>query len=146
MIAALSAYAGLFAAAFLAATIVPAQSESVLVALLATGTLPAWSLVAVASVGNVLGSILNWWLGGQVERFKSRRWFPVSEEALAKAQASYAKWGRWSLLLSWVPIIGDPITVAAGVMRERLAVFAALVGIAKTARYVALAWGYFAVV
>lgn len=146
MIAALSAYAGLFAAAFLAATIVPAQSESVLVALLATGTLPAWSLVAVASIGNVLGSVLNWWLGGQLERFKSRRWFPVSQAALAKAQASYAKWGRWSLLLSWVPIIGDPITVAAGVMRERLAVFATLVGIAKTARYIALALGFQAMV
>lgn len=146
MIAALSAYAGLFVAAFLAATIIPAQSEGVLVALLATGAYPAWALVAVASVGNVAGSVLNWWLGGQVERFKTRRWFPVSQKALARAQASYAKWGRWSLLLSWVPIIGDPITVAAGVMRERLAVFATLVGIAKTARYVVLAWGFQAVV
>jgi membrane protein YqaA with SNARE-associated domain len=137
-----TAYVGLFAAAFLAATIIPAQSESVLVALLAQRSHPAWALVAVASVGNVLGSVVNWWLGRGLERFKGRRWFPVSEAALAKAQARYSRYGRWSLLLSWVPIIGDPITVAAGVMRERIWIFVALVGAAKTLRYVFLAFGY----
>lgn len=138
----ITAYVSLFAAAFLAATIIPAQSESVLVALLAQRSHPAWALVAVASVGNVLGSVVNWWLGRGVERFKDRRWFPVSEAALARAQARYASYGRWSLLLSWVPIIGDPITVAAGVMRERFWIFVTLVGIAKTMRYVFLAYGY----
>lgn len=137
-----SAYAGLFVAAFLAATVIPAQSEAVLVALLAHRSHPVWALVAVASVGNVLGSIVNWWLGRGIERFKSRRWFPVSAESLSRAQEWYARYGRWSLLLSWVPIIGDPITVAAGVMRERLWVFTALVGIAKTLRYVVLAYAY----
>ncbi len=135
-------YVGLFAAAFLAATIIPAQSESVLVALLAQRSHSAWALVAVASVGNVLGSVVNWWLGRGLERFKGRRWFPVSEVGLAKAQARYARYGRWSLLLSWVPIIGDPITVAAGVMRERFLIFVTLVGIAKTLRYVVLAKAY----
>lgn len=135
-------YLGLFVAAFLAATLIPAQSESVLVALLAQKSHPAWALVTVASVGNVLGSVVNWWLGRSLERFKGRRWFPVSEAALAKAQARYARYGRWSLLLSWVPIIGDPITVAAGVMRERLWVFTALVTIAKTLRYIVLAKAY----
>jgi membrane protein YqaA with SNARE-associated domain len=135
-------YVGLFAAAFLAATIIPAQSESVLVALLAQRSHSAWALVLVASVGNVLGSVVNWWLGRGLERFKGRRWFPVSEAALTKAQARYARYGRWSLLLSWVPIIGDPITVAAGVMRERFLIFVTLVGIAKTLRYVVLAKAY----
>lgn len=137
-----AAYVSLFAAAFLAATIIPAQSEGVLVALLAQQSHSAWALVAVASIGNVLGSVVNWWLGRGIERFKGRRWFPVSQAALAKAQARYARYGRWSLLLSWVPIIGDPITVVAGVMRERLWIFVTLVGIAKTLRYVALAYAY----
>ncbi len=135
-------YLGLFVAALLAATLIPAQSESVLVALLAQHGHPAWALVAVASFGNVLGSVINWWLGRGLERFKGRRWFPVSEAALAKAQDRYARYGRWSLLLSWVPIIGDPITVAAGVMRERLWVFTALVAVAKTVRYIVLAKAY----
>jgi membrane protein YqaA with SNARE-associated domain len=136
------AVGGLFLAAFLAATVIPAQSEALLVALLAQGRHAAWLLVGVASLGNVLGSIVNWWLGRGLEQFKGRRWFPVSEAALAKAQARYARYGRWSLLLSWVPIIGDPITVVAGVMRERLWVFTLLVGLAKTLRYVVLAEAY----
>jgi membrane protein YqaA with SNARE-associated domain len=137
-----SAYAGLFVAAFLAATVIPAQSEGLLVALLAQGSYDPWALIGVASVGNVLGSIVNWWLGRGIERFKDRRWFPVSEQALSRAQARYARYGRWSLLLSWVPIIGDPITVVAGVMRERLWIFTLLVGAAKTLRYVFLAYAY----
>ena len=139
-----TAYVSLFMAAFLAATIVPAQSEGLLVALMAQGAHPACALVAVASVGNVLGSVVNWWLGRGIEHYKGRRWFPVSEAALTKAQARYARYGRWSLLLSWMPIIGDPITVVAGVMRERFWIFAALVGAAKTLRYVFLAWAYLA--
>jgi membrane protein YqaA with SNARE-associated domain len=137
-----SAYLGLFASAFLAATIVPAQSEGVLVALIAAARHPVWALVAVASLGNVLGSLVNWWLGRYVEHFRGRRWFPVSDAALARAQAHYARWGRWSLLLSWVPVIGDPLTLVAGIRRERLWVFLALVAIANTGRYVALAAGF----
>jgi len=138
----LTAYVSLFAASFLAATVIPAQSEGLLVFLLAQRSHSAWALVIVASVGNVLGSIVNWWLGRGLERFKGRRWFPVSEVALAKAQDRYARYGRWSLLLSWVPIIGDRITVVAGVMRERFWIFVALVGFAKTLRYVVLANAY----
>jgi membrane protein YqaA with SNARE-associated domain len=131
-------YAGLFSAAFFAATILPAQSEALLLALTATGNYPVWLLVAVASCGNVLGALVNWWLGRGVEHFKNRKWFPVKESSLVKAQNWYEKYGRWSLLLSWVPFIGDPITVAAGALRERLSVFLLLVGIAKTTRYIAL--------
>lgn len=131
-------YAGLFLSAFLAATILPMQSEAVLVGLLLTGHSP-YTVVAVASLGNVLGSIVNWVLGRGIERFRHRRWFPVDEQSFDRAQAWYRKYGKWSLLLSWAPIIGDPLTLIAGVLRERLAVFVLLVTIAKTARYVALA-------
>ncbi|GAB3051520.1 YqaA family protein [Stenotrophomonas tumulicola] len=129
---------GLFLAAFVAATLVPAQSEAVLVALLVGGGNP-WLLVAVATAGNVLGAMLNWWLGRQALRFQGRRWFPVSPALLQQAQAWYHRYGRWSLLLSWAPVIGDPITLAAGVMREPLRMFLPLVLLAKAGRYVVLA-------
>ncbi|HEY0503402.1 MAG TPA: YqaA family protein [Lysobacter sp.] len=131
-------YLGLFASAFIAATLLPAQSEGVMVGLLLAGYVP-WLLVLVASVGNVLGSTVNWFLGREATRFADRRWFPVKPAALARAQAWYARYGKWTLLLSWVPVIGDPLTLAAGVMRERLGVFLLLVALAKTGRYVVLA-------
>jgi membrane protein YqaA with SNARE-associated domain len=131
-------YAGLFAVALGAASILPMQSEPVLVALLLLGDQPVWALVAVASLGNTLGSCINWLLGRAVERFRDRRWFPVPPEKLARAEGWYARWGRWSLLMSWAPIIGDPLTVMAGVLREPFWTFLLLVAIAKTGRYIVL--------
>lgn len=132
-------YAGLFTVALLAATVVPMQSEAALVALLLAGDQPATLLVVVASIGNTLGAIINWALGRTVERFRDRRWFPMSDASLSRAQAWYRHYGRWSLLLSWVPLIGDPLTVAAGVLREPFQTFVLLVAAAKTARYIVLA-------
>lgn len=135
----LAAYVSLFLAAFAAATLVPAQSEAVLIGLLASNTFSPVALLLVATLGNVLGSLINWLLGRSVERLKHKRWFPVSERQLARAQASYHRYGRWSLLLSWVPIIGDPLTVVAGMLREPLWSFILLVTLAKGARYLVLA-------
>ncbi|HWV52651.1 YqaA family protein [Pseudorhodoplanes sp.] len=137
----LAAYAGLFAVAFVAATILPAQSELALVGLLLTGKFSPVLLIAVAAAGNILGSCVNWLLGGFAERFRDRKWFPVSAQALDKAQGWYRRYGRWSLLLSWMPVIGDPLTVAAGFLREPFWSFLVLVTIAKTVRYVLLALG-----
>ncbi len=136
-----AAYAGLFAAAFISATILPGHSEVALVGLLLTGKFTLLSLIAVASAGNILGSCLNWLLGGFFERFRDRKWFPVSPQSLDKAQGWYRRYGRWSLLMSWVPVIGDPLTVAAGFLREPFWSFLVLVAIAKIARYVLLALG-----
>lgn len=134
-----SVYLGLFLAAFGAASLLPLQSEAVLVGLLLGGGQPVAVLLAVASVGNVLGSVLNAALGRGLERFRERRWFPVSPARLERAKATYRRYGRWSLLLSWVPVIGDPLTLVAGVMREPWWSFLLLVGLAKTGRYLVLA-------
>lgn len=133
------AYISLFASALIAATILPMQSEAVLVGLLIADNQPATFLILTATIGNVLGSVLNWVLGRYLLRFKDRRWFPASDQKLTRAQGWYRRYGRWSLLASWVPIIGDPLTVMAGVMREPLGMFLLLVTIAKAVRYLVLA-------
>lgn len=131
-------YAGLFLTAFAAATILPVQSEVALVALVLTENYPVWLLVSVVSLGNVLGSVVNWLLGRGIERFRDRRWFPVRSTSLDRAQGWYRRYGKWSLLLSWAPIIGDPLTVVAGALREPFPTFLALVTFAKVARYLVL--------
>ena len=135
----LSAYPALFLSAFGAATLLPLQSEAVLVALLLAGQPPLWALLLVATLGHVLGSWVNWLLGRSIEHYRERRWFPVSPARLQQAQNWYARYGRWSLLLSWMPVIGDPLTLVAGVMRERLWIFMAIVTLAKAGRYAVLA-------
>lgn len=128
-----------FLSALVAATILPAQSEAVLVYHLTQRPDQAILLVTIASLGNVLGSVINWILGRFLRRFQHYRWFPASPEKLAQAQRVYDRYGRYSLLLSWVPIIGDPITIVAGIMREPLIRFLIWVSIAKVGRYVFLA-------
>lgn len=130
-------YLGLFLSALMAATILPAQSEAAVAGMLLSGHRP-WLVIAVASVGNVLGSVINWWLGTQAAVLGHRRWFPLKPARIAGASGWYRRYGRWSLLLSWVPVVGDPLTLVAGLMHERLVVFLLLVGIAKTGRYVVL--------
>ncbi len=134
-----AALVSLFLVSFAAATIFPAQSEGVLATLILKTDIHAFILVAVASVANILGACLNWFLGVYVETLKNRKWFPVKEKSLERAKAFYKKYGRWSLLLCWVPFIGDPLTVMAGVMKERFLVFLLLVSVAKIGRYIALA-------
>lgn len=136
---AFAALAGLFVAAFGAATVLPFQSEVVLVAMVAAGTAPVWLMLLVASVGNTLGSVVNWWLGRYVEHFRGRRWFPVTAAQLDRAQAWYARWGVWTLLLSWAPF-GDGFTVVAGIMRTPLWLFTMVVAAVKTGRYMVVVW------
>ena len=138
-------YGALFAAAFLSATLFPFQSEAVLFGMLIAEHYQWWLLILVASTGNILGSVANWFLGRFLAHFEGRRWFPVTREKMARAEAWYHRYGRWTLLMSWVPVIGDPLTLVAGVLREPLPVFIMLVAIAKTTRYlivggVSLGW------
>lgn len=134
------ALTGLFLAAFLAATILPAQSELVLAAMIIGGQYDLALLLAVATAGNTLGAVVHWVLGRFVERFRDKRWFPLSPAKLDRATGWYQRWGKWSLLLSWAPVIGDALTLVAGVLRVRLATFVTLVLLAKGGRYLVLAW------
>jgi membrane protein YqaA with SNARE-associated domain len=132
-------YLGLFSAAFIAATLLPGQSVLVLAGLLVLGEQPAWALITVATAGSVLGSGTNWLLGRHFMHVKDRRWFPAKGESMDKAAAWYRKYGRWSLLLSWAPFIGGPLTVIAGMLREPFASFCCIVLVAKLGRYLVVA-------
>jgi membrane protein YqaA with SNARE-associated domain len=130
--------AGLFFTALLAATVLPAQSEFLLAGLHLTGQYDRFVLVAVATAGNVLGSVINWVLGRYLIHFQDRRWFPIKGRALERATRFYQRWGVWTLLLAWTPLIGDPLTLVAGVFRTSLWVFVPLVTIGKLARYLGI--------
>lgn len=131
-------YLAVFLSAFVAATFLPAQSEAVLSFYILSAPQTVFALILVATVGNVLGSVVNWVLGFYAIRFQNRKWFPATPSQMKRAEKFYRKCGRYSLLLSWVPFIGDPITVIAGVLREPILSFLLLVIIAKSARYIAL--------
>jgi len=134
-------YGGLFLSAFLAATVLPFSSEAVLAGLYAAkGGAEAGALLATASAGNTLGSFANFLLGRFFIHWRGARWFPVTAERLERAGAWFRRFGSWSLLFAWVPVVGDPLTVAAGVLRVNVWLFLTLVGIGKCARYVAVLW------
>jgi len=129
-------YFKLFLISFLAATVLPLSSEIVLTTMLLTNLFEKNLLLVFASLGNILGSVLNWYLGKKINLYKDKKWFPVSAERLKKSQYYFNKYGLWSLLIAWVPIIGDPITLLAGVLNVRLSIFLFLVSISKISRYV----------
>ncbi len=129
---------GLFVAAFLAATPIPFQSEVVFLALLALNTAEPWVLVAIASVGNTLGSCVTYGLGRGLGGARGAGWFPLTATQMARAEGWFRHWGLWALLLSWAPG-GDLIVALSGVLRVPVWAFLALVAFAKTARYAVVA-------
>ena len=130
------AYLGLFSFSFLAATIVPFSSEVVLATLLATENYNKVLLLFVASLGNILGSSFNWVLGIYSLKFQNKKWFPFKETQIERSSKWFSKFGKWSLLFAWVPIVGDPLTFVAGLLRVRFFDFIILVAIGKVSRYV----------
>lgn len=129
------AFLTLFLAAFGAATILPGSSEVLLSALLIEHPASLWPLLAVATIGNTLGAVVNWVLGRFLVHFQDRRWFPVSRQRLAQAHRLFERYGYPLMLLSWLPVVGDPLTVAAGALKARFLPFLLLVLIGKAARY-----------
>lgn len=132
-------YVSMFAAAFLAATVFPAQSEILLVSLLLGGKQDTAVLLASATAGNTLGSMVNWTMGRFLSHYRDRAWFPLKPSLFDRAVGWYNRWGIWSLLLSWAPFVGDPLTVVAGVLRADFWRFTAVVLLAKGGRYAFLA-------
>lgn len=134
---------GLFAASFLAATILPLSSELVLGYLL-TQEFHVFGTVAVATLGNVLGSLTNYGLGLAGARVLLEKIFRVSPKEIALAQERFKTHGTLCLLLAWVPGIGDPLTVVAGMLKINIWIFLALVGLGKLARYIVVSWAVLA--
>ena len=129
--------AGLFAVTFLAATILPAQSEILLLVMATTERYALLTLLIVASIGNILGSCANYAIGYALADSKKLTRY-INEKKRLRAEGWYQKFGRWSLLLSWAPFIGDPLTIAAGLLRDRFLYFVVIVTVAKTGRYMAV--------
>lgn len=132
-------YASLFFTALIAATFFPLSSEALLVSLLHQGYSPLL-LGLVATLGNTLGSCINWYLGRQCLHFQHKKWFPVSPAQLQRAQQQFQRYGIYSLLFAWLPLVGDPLTLLAGVMRVQFPLFVVLVAAGKALRYTLVIW------
>ena len=131
-------YFSLFVLSFLVATIIPFGSEVYFASLLAMEKYSSILLLIVASTGNILGSVFNWVCGYYAAYFLKKKWFPIKQKQIDKASMFFIKYGKWSLLFSWVPFIGDPITFVAGTLRYSLIPFVILVSIGKVGRYLVI--------
>ena len=128
-------YLSLFTISFLAATILPFSSELTLGGLIATSNYNNLLLLIVSSFGNVLGSAVNWALGFYSRNFTTKKWFPFNETQIERSTKWFRKFGKWSLLFAWIPLVGDPLTLVAGLLRVRFLDFIILVAIGKVNRY-----------
>ena len=131
-------YLSLFGISFLAATILPFSSELSLAGLISTSNFNNSLLLIAASLGNILGSVVNWFIGFYSRNFTSKKWFPFNELQITTSSKWFEKFGKWSLLFAWVPILGDPLTLVAGLLRVRFLDFIILVAIGKVSRYLVI--------
>tara|TARA_B110001452_G_C15152761_1_gene401175 strand:+ start:624 stop:1037 length:414 start_codon:yes stop_codon:yes gene_type:complete len=131
-------YLSLFVVSFLSATIFPASSELTLIGLISMNTYNTFSLLSAASLGNIMGSALNWFLGFYILRYINKKWFPFSQDQIDRASSWFKRFGIWSLLFAWLPFIGDPLTLIAGILRIKFIFFIILVSVGKILRYLAL--------
>ena len=136
----LAVYGGLFLSAFLSATLLPGSSEALLTGLVLAGQGVPWLLLIAAVMGNVLGSLVNWVCGRFLAAFRDRTWFPISPRRYAQAAGWFERYGVWSLLFAWAPVVGDPLTVIAGALRVRFLPFLLLVTVGKVVRYLFVLW------
>jgi len=135
----LALYGGLFLNAFVAATLLPAFSELSFAGLLAAGTGNALFLFLSVTAGNILGAVVNFLLGKHLTKYQTKGWFPFSAKQIEAGASHFNRYGKWSLLFAWLPIVGDPLTLAAGLLRTDFRFFLAIVAVGKAARY-AIIW------
>ena len=131
----MTAYFFLFFISFLAATILPLSSELALGSLLKTKEYNSFILIGTASLGNILGSVFNWLLGFYLFKYINKKWFPFKVNQINAASKRFRKLGVYSLLFAWIPIIGDPLTFIAGILKVNFLLFIVLVTIGKISRY-----------
>ena len=131
----MTSYLSLLLISFLAATILPVSSELALATLINTNDHNSFVLIGIASLGNILGSIFNWLLGFYLFKFINKKWFPFKENQINAASRRFRKLGVYSLMFAWVPIIGDPLTFIAGILKVNFLLFLVLVTIGKISRY-----------
>lgn len=129
-------YITLFTSSFISSTILPGHSEITLTAFIFLNKFSIINLIFIASLGNILGSILNWHLGFYFVRFQERKWFPINKLQLEKTSLWFLNYGKWSLFFCWLPFVGDPLTVVAGILRIPIITFVTIVSISKIFRYV----------
>jgi len=128
-------YLSLFTISFLAATILPLSSELMLASMLSIESYNRTLLIIFSSLGNILGSVFNWVLGFYFIKLQNKKWFPFKKKQISKSSLWFEKYGKWSLLFAWVPVIGDPLTFVAGTMKTKILTFLILVSFGKIARY-----------
>jgi membrane protein YqaA with SNARE-associated domain len=135
----------MFTASLIAGTFLPflpGSSELVLGGFLSAGQGEPWMLVLAATAGNLVGAVINYVIGHFVSDLAGRRWFPVTEAQMQRASDRFNRYGVWILLMTWLPLIGDIITVVAGLLRTNFKIFIVLVTIGKLFRYIAIAVGF----
>ena len=125
----------LFGLSFLASTVLPLGSEWLLVALLLKGHDPS-TAITVATLGNTLGACTTYWIGIWGAPFIIQKVLRIKETDREKAERFYERYGSWSLLLTWLPVVGDPLCLVGGILKVGLGKFVFLVFCGKLARYV----------
>lgn len=136
-------YLFIFLVSFLSATVLPLGSEGLLLYYANDVNLSVFYLWLWASLGNTLGGLTNWFLGLYLVRFEHKKWFPVTPKTRQKAERFFNKYGVWSLLFTWLPVVGDGIALVSGVLRTPIWYFLPLVLIGKAARYALILWGQY---
>jgi len=131
----------LFFSALISSTLFPGGSEALLLYRLNDGGNP-YAIIAIATVGNVLGSLVTYGMGRIGNEAVHKKWLQMSERRVEQAEIWFDRFGQPALLFAWLPVIGDPLCLVAGLLRNPVWVFLILVMLGKFGRYAFLAWAF----